>query len=173
EDTALVEYFIGRDSSALFVVTREGLTSYPLPPAAEISSLVQTVRALVEQPAGVDLSDYRRQSARLYQLLLGPARDILEHKHSLLIAADGHLYMFPFEVLLKEEGHGKSLPELPYLLRDHVVSYVPSASVLQGLRESKRGEVSGEEAKAFVAFADPLSSPEAQPKQDPNATRDA
>lgn len=165
EDSALLEYFVGRESSALFVVTREGLTGYSLPPATEISSLIQKVRSLVERPAGLDLNDFRRQSAQLYQILLGPAREVLSQKHSLLLAADGPLYVFPFEVLLKDEGRGRSLPQLPYLLSDHAVSYVSSASVLKGLRESKHGEeLSGGPPKAFVAFADPLSGPQPAPE---------
>jgi CHAT domain-containing protein/tetratricopeptide (TPR) repeat protein len=164
EDTALLEYFVGREGSALFVVTREGLAAYPLPPAAEISSRVQGVRSLVERPAGLDLSEFRRQSAKLYQLLLGPAREVLAHKHSLLIAADGPLYVLPFEVLLKDEDRGRPLPQLSYLLTDHAVSYVPSASVLRGLREAKHDEEPGGLApKAFVAFADPVSGPGPQP----------
>jgi CHAT domain-containing protein/tetratricopeptide (TPR) repeat protein len=160
-DTALLEYFVGKDGSVLFVVTQEGMTSYALPPAHELSGLIEKVRSLIEHPSEMEIGDFRRQASRLYRLLVGPAVKELAGKHSLLIAPDGPLHVFPFEVLLTDEraGQGLSYPDLPYLLLQHAVSYVPSASVLEGLRESETGEPKRDLAdKAFVAFANPLSS---------------
>ncbi|HSS49234.1 MAG TPA: CHAT domain-containing protein, partial [Thermoanaerobaculia bacterium] len=140
---------------------REGLTSYDLPAARELSELVEKVRSLVERPSELEIGDFRRQASRLYRFLVGPAAKSLAGKHSLLIAPDGPLYVFPFEVLLTDEKAGPSLsyPDLPYLLRQHAISYVPSASVLKGLREPEAQEPPQElQEKAFVAFANPLSN---------------
>ncbi|HEX3556590.1 MAG TPA: CHAT domain-containing protein [Thermoanaerobaculia bacterium] len=155
-DTALLEYFVGKDGSVLFVVTQEGLTSYSLPPANELSELVEKVRSLIEHPSELEIGDFRRQASKLYRYLVGPAEKVLAGKRSLLIAPDGPLYVFPFEVLLTDEkaSQGLSYPDLPYLLLQHAVSYVPSASVLGGLRESEASEPRQElPGKAFVAFA--------------------
>jgi len=167
-DAALLEYFVGKDGSVLFVVTQQGLTSYTLPPARELSELVEKVRSLIEHPSELEIGDFRRQASRLYSFLVGPAAKALEGKHSLLIAPDGPLYVFPFEVLLTGETAGLSYPDLPYLLRQHAVSYVPSASVLKGLRESEAKGPSPElQEKAFVAFANPLTNGEqAAPRED-------
>jgi CHAT domain-containing protein/tetratricopeptide (TPR) repeat protein len=172
-DTALLEYFVGRDESVLFVVTRDGLTSYVLPSGRELSGLVEKVRSLIEQYSELEIGDFRRQSSKLYRLLVGPAAKVLAGKHSLLIAPDGPLYVFPFEVLLAGETTGLSYPDLPYLLRQHAVSYVPSASVLKGLREAEAREPPREpQEKAFVAFANPLvngglNGGQAGPRTDP------
>ena len=158
-DMALLEYLVGRDGSVLFVITREGLTSYSLPSARDLSLLVQELRALIERPSELEISEFRRLASRLYQLLLGPAEEILAHKRSLVIAPDGPLYSFPFEVLLTDEiaSRGRPFPDLPYLLREHAISYIPSASVLEGLRMSEAEDRLGQRAKLFVAFANPLS----------------
>lgn len=159
-DTALLEYFVGKEGSVLFVVTQEGLTSYNLPPVRELSGMIEKVRSLIEHPSELEIGDFRREASRLYRFLVGPAAKALAGKHSLLIAPDGPLYVFPFEVLLTDEmaSRGLSYPNLPYLLLQHAVSYVPSASVLKGLRESAASEPPRElQGKAFVAFANPLS----------------
>jgi len=158
-DTALLEYFVGKEGSVLFVVTQEGLTSYNLPPARDLSGLVQKVRSLIRHPSELEIGDFRRHSSRLYRFLVGPAAKVLVGKHSLLIAPDGPLYTFPFEVLLTDEAASRGLAfrNLPYLLRQHVINYVPSASVLKGLRESEANEPPWDrKEKAFVAFANPL-----------------
>jgi len=153
--SALLEYFVGRDGSVLFVVTRDGLASFILPPARELVPQIRRVRALIERPSELEIGDFRRQAFSLYRLLFGPAERILAGKRSLLIAPDGPLYAFPFEVLLTEET-ARPYPELPYLLLQHEVSYIPSASVLAQLREPDDGQPISE-AKNFVAFANPLT----------------
>ena len=171
-ETALLEYFVGRDGSTLFVITREGLASYALPPVQDLSPLVQKVRSLIERPSELEIGDFRRQASRLYRLLLGPAEEVLASKRSLLIAPDGPLYLFPFEVLLTDEtaSQGRAFPDLPYLLREHTISYIPSASVLEGLRQTNSEEPPGKlPEKAFVAFANPLD--EAQANVQPDAVR--
>jgi len=156
-DSALLEYFVGREGSALFVVTREGLTSYALPPARELLPLIQKVRALIERPSELEIGEFRRQAFKLHQVLLGSAEAVLAGKRSLLIAPDGPLYTFPFEVLLTEET-ARPYPELPYLLQQHEISYIPSASVLAELRTSDTADQARESAaKAFVAFANPVT----------------
>jgi CHAT domain-containing protein len=64
----------------------------------------------------------------------------------------------PFEALLTDPqaSRNRSVSELPYLLRSHVVSYVPSASVLAQFR-TPRPHPPGPSGKSLLAFA-PWSS---------------
>ncbi|HEY8019939.1 MAG TPA: CHAT domain-containing protein [Thermoanaerobaculia bacterium] len=136
ERTALLEYSLGGRRSFLFVVTRKGLVTYPLPAAEEIEEGVADLRRSLERPSGARLARYRSTSRKLFRWLLpGEAAA----KPNLLIVPDGALHLLPFEVLLTEEPAAATLlSRLAYLLRGHTISYVPSASVLRGLRD--RGE---------------------------------
>lgn len=155
ERTALLQYFVGDDRSFLFVLTREGLTAHELPPAAEITESVRQLRDLLKQPRSLSVKDYRTKAHHLYGMLLGPAAEVLSRKPRLLVSPDGALHLLPFEALLTDRA-GSAWSGLPYLLRRHVVSYVPSASVLAGLQaaRSETGVAAG--TKRFLAFADPV-----------------
>jgi len=169
ERTALLEYVLGTRASFLFVVTREGVTSYRLPPASEIEDSVGRLRAAIATPSNLQLGTFVKEAAYLHQVLIQPASKILERKHDLLVVPDGLLHLLPFEALLTDPSAVRSdrplfdqLPELPYLLRRHTISYVPSASVLRGLRTLARPPRS--KGPAFLAFAAPRTALAALPE---------
>jgi CHAT domain-containing protein/Tfp pilus assembly protein PilF len=169
ERTALLEYVLGTRASFLFVVTREGVTSYRLPPADKIEDSVRRLRAAIATPSNLQLGTFVKEAAYLHQVLIQPASKILERKHDLLIVPDATLHLLPFEALLTDPSAVRSdrslfdqLPELPYLLRRHTISYVPSASVLRGLRTLARPPRS--KGPAFLAFAAPRTALAALPE---------
>jgi CHAT domain-containing protein len=105
------------------------------------------------------LRRYQDLATQLYTELLEPAAATLRGKRSLLIAPDGPLYLLPFEALTVkvETAQSRTFPELPYVLRRFAVSYVPSASVLQGLRVPRPSSAGSPRlAKRFLGFANPL-----------------
>ena len=159
-DSALLEYAVGEEASYLFVVTREALSVYPMPPAGELETRVRSLRELLQERGRGQLGRYTVKASELYQLLVAPAEEVLKHKKRLLIVPDGPLHLVPFEALLTdpEASRNQPLSELPYLLRSHVVSYVPSASVLAQFR-APRPHRAGPGGKSLLAFA-PWSSPE-------------
>lgn len=160
--TAFLEYFVGQESSFLFVVTREGLTSYRLPPAEELANRVRSLREVLRQPNSLQFPRFRKEARELYEELLAPAASLLDGKTDLLISPDGPLHLLPFEVLLTGET-GRSFADIPYLLRTHAVSYTPSASVLGGL--ARLGLADGKASKLFIGFADPaLAAPPPPPR---------
>lgn len=154
-DTALLEFALGEKGSTLFVVTREGLSHFPLPPAQAIAEQVRRLRPTLERESLRSRRDYLESAFQLYQVLLAPASRILAGKADLLIVPDGALYYVPFEALLTEPPGDRGYRDLPYLLRRFSIAYVPSASVLAELREP-RGEAplaSREQVAAFAPFA--------------------
>ena len=161
-DTGLLEFFVGKDGSVLFVVTQEGLASYTLPPARELSGLVR--QGEISDRAPVRAQDQQVQETGIQALSL-PDWSRCESAGGQASAA--HCPGWPLVCIslrswsLTDEtaSRGLSYPDLPYLLREHAVSYVPSASVLKGLRGSETREPKRDlPDKAFVAFANPLSS---------------
>lgn len=162
ENTALLEYFLGEEGSFLFVVTRGGLEVHRLPAAAVLRREVRKVRAGLEKPGGSLFTSYKRAAASLYDTLIGPARTAVAGKR-LLIVPDEDLHLLSFEALLTRPAANLPAGDLPYLLHDHAVVYVPSASVLGGLREPAEAlaVLPGETPKRFLAFADPVMLKEA------------
>jgi CHAT domain-containing protein/tetratricopeptide (TPR) repeat protein len=149
--TALLHYFVGKEASFLFVVTRKELELYHLPGASALADQVSRLRTLIQVSGPRSLQRFRETATNLYSVLLRPATSALAGKSRLLIAPDGPLSLLPFEVLLTE-GRGSSYKDLPYLLRRFAISYIPSASVFADLRKDRSP---GNPEKSFLAFADP------------------
>ena len=149
--TALLHYFVGKEASFLFVVTRKGLELHRLPGASFLAAQVSRLRGLIQVRGNRSLPRFQETAAGLYSVLLAPAASALNGKSRLLIAPDGPLYLLPFEALLTA-NKGSSYQDLPYLLRRFEISYIPSASVLADLR---KGRSPNSAEKTFLAFADP------------------
>jgi len=156
-DQTLVEYFVGDEF--LFIITvnqrhikvnrikldfpladwiakfRSGIYDYHLSPEPTDSLYRQTKK------------QYLEYGWKLYQTLLLPVQDQLKEK--LILIPDGALGYIPFEALLTkpESDHSADFDQLPYLLRQHQISYCYSASLLKAMKD-KRYRSSG-----LLAFA--------------------
>ena len=163
DDTVLLEYELGSEKSFLWAVTSSSITSFLLPPRAEIETAARRVYDLLtarnlaprgETPAAraarVRQSDqnYYTAAARVSELLLEPAAAHIKGKR-LLIVAEGVLQYLPFAALPEP---GKQAP----LLVEHEVVIAPSASVVAVLRHETAGrEPAG---KTLFVVADPVYS---------------
>jgi len=174
DQTALLEYALGKERSTLFVVTRQAIGTYELPAVSGITQRVERLRKALERDSLLARQDYLDLAFQLYRDLLQPASKVLAGKPKLLIVADGALSYIPFEALLTEPAGGRSYRDLPYLLRAHSVAYIPSASVLAGLREPRQEPVPADrkQVAAFAPFAGPGSKTATRgAAPDPGASR--
>jgi CHAT domain-containing protein len=161
EDTVLLEYELGSDKSFLWMVTPSSITSFELPPRAEIESAARRVYELLtarnlaprgETPAAkaarVRQADqtYYSAAARVSELVLGPVAQRIKGKR-LLIVTEGVLQYLPFAALPEP---GKKEP----LLVDHEIVTAPSASVVAVLRQETAKRDSA--AKTLFVVADPV-----------------
>lgn len=152
--TALLETSVGQERSFLFVVTRDGLAGFPLPPAKELAELVDTLRPALQKAGRRHYGTYVSTAHRLYELLIQPAEPLLRGRPNLIVVPDGPLLLLSFEALLTAPAPpGGGYGDLPYLILDRSVTYVPSASVLAELSE-KRPEPPAD-AKLFLGFGAP------------------
>ncbi|HEV3077434.1 MAG TPA: CHAT domain-containing tetratricopeptide repeat protein [Thermoanaerobaculia bacterium] len=162
ERTALLEYFVGEERSYLFVITDRGLATHQLPARRDLAPLVDRVRSAVNQESRLQAKQFAQDAYALFRVLLQPAGDELRSKPRLMVAPDGMLYSLSFEVLLTAplEGSGPPGHELPYVIRERSVSYIPSAGVLAQLVTLRRpaDELSRSE-RLFVGFGDPSQEP--------------
>ncbi|MEO6390404.1 MAG: CHAT domain-containing tetratricopeptide repeat protein [Pyrinomonadaceae bacterium] len=178
-DTLLLEYSLGTKRSYLWVVTRNGLTSYQLAGRDQIEMSARRLYELVtaraqrkekESPAQkrvrIDQADRDAQTAaeQLSGLLVGPAAAELENKR-LAIVADGALQYIPFSMLSVPAAAERSViagrPENSLarqtyrpLFVDHEIVSLPSASILA----LQRNELAGRQPAPnnIALLADPV-----------------
>ena len=161
DDAVLLEYSTSPDGSKLWAINREEVQVYNLPGEKNFPSLDAYLKTLREPLMDrKEMSEHISMGSRLYQVLLEPAREFIGEKQKLIIAPDGPLYYLPFEALIvsgaKNTGtDGKSLADIPYLITQAEVSYVPSASVLVAQTKAQRRE-QRQAQLPLVAFGDPV-----------------
>ncbi len=187
-DEALITFLLG-DPSIAMVVTRERYAWAFLPDAAELTEKARRLRcqAAISDPAcraaprsfgtkggqatrqPLDLVEpdeaHERQpfdlalAHALHQDLLAPFADILTGKNHLIIAPDGRLMGFPFQLLVTEAPK-EGLPEeaayrqAAWLIRHHAISLLPTVSSLKALRELGKDLPTAK--RPFVGFGDPV-----------------
>lgn len=153
DDTLLLEYFLGEEKSYLWLVSRTSIMGFDsLPKRSEIEN---KAKAFYEELTKLTspLNDSRskdrqpRQSAvstsvdpvALSQQLIGPIANKIGKKR-LIIVGDGALHYLPFGALpsppLASGGSRRTVAPVrtSYLIEEHEIVYLPSASVLSILR---------------------------------------
>jgi CHAT domain-containing protein len=177
DDTALLEYSLGDESSYLWVITRQNVSLFKLPAAATMNQLAMDFRGQLIPPrlqrrnVGIDVptgneqrglglstggptentSAFSRASNALYKVALAPATSVIG-KRRLVIVADEALNFIPFEALVSTDGGG-DYSSLDYLVKTDAVSYSPSASVTAAMRDQKRTV-----GRNILLVADPIFS---------------
>ncbi|MGB0561824.1 MAG: CHAT domain-containing tetratricopeptide repeat protein [Spirulinaceae cyanobacterium] len=146
DETVLLEYFLGRDRSYLWVVTPTGITSYTLPGEAEITRDVRRVYRQLGRATPPDRLLSRL--APLSEMLLAPAADKIQDKR-LLIVADGILNYLPFAALQDPDQLDAS--DYNPLIQDHEIVMLPSASTLDILRREQGDRPSAPQQLAILA----------------------
>lgn len=143
DDTALLEIALGRQRSALWVVTRTSSRSLRLPPRVRLEALA---RRVFESWSG-GRGDARADAAELARLLLPAAA--LAHRR-ILVVADGALQYVPFAALPIPEGPAAGRP----VVTEHEVVSLPSASTGAVLRREAMQRPAP--AHAVAVLADPV-----------------
>lgn len=131
--SALLEYAVDEKNTYLFVLTRSA--DAPKPKAVvRVFTLNVSAKELSERAANFrqqlasrDLL-YRQTAVELYELLLGPARELLKGKRLLTIVPDGALWEMPFQALQPMPGH--------HLIEDSAIAYAPSMTVLRDMNKA-------------------------------------
>ncbi|MEL7161027.1 MAG: CHAT domain-containing tetratricopeptide repeat protein, partial [Bacteroidota bacterium] len=146
-------YFLGGDTARVLSLTPNEAQLYVLGSTATLEKEIRSLLDFYASPQRIDREPaaFLRESNRLYQRLLAPLG--LPEGESLLIIPDGLLAYVPFSALVTDQP-GDDLSGAPYLLRRHLLSYAPSATIL-GRQTPKK--LTGENtAFAFSPFPEPL-----------------
>ena len=123
-DEVFLEYVLDDPHSFCLSISREGAYLRVLPVGRrEIQTVTQQfVDEVRAKGTGID------GAKQLYAWLLKPIPETAK-ANKVVIAPDGILNLLPFEALRDRQGE--------YLLKSHVMSYVPSGTILDVLRHAK------------------------------------
>ncbi|MCH9647330.1 MAG: CHAT domain-containing protein [Deltaproteobacteria bacterium] len=155
-DRALLSYHLLEGRSLLFLVTAETLSLIHLPSREEIVPQVAALRRSLERPSRF-LGGFSAPAHQLWRDLLEPVASEIAGR-SLVISPDGPLHEIPFEALLTAAPRaGEAWGDLKFLLRDHEITYVPSAGVLVTLTSAQAlsSKPDSSPEPALIAFGDP------------------
>lgn len=151
KDTVLLEYFLGEESSFLWVMTVDGLKSYVLPGQATIETLAEGIYGLL--PQSFDMKTWPRlieQTQGLGQILLGPVVNRLTQKR-ILVVVPPELQYVPFGALTQlPPVVGAEGPWPVSLLDRFEVLSEPSATFLATLRRLRAGRQAAPELLALI-----------------------
>ncbi len=123
--TALVEYIVGDDGLAIFVLTGSGVRATTVPVrAADLRAKIELFRDLVAREG---IEDWAKPAASLYRLLIGPAEQAgwLKGITRLCVVPHEALWYLPFAALPRPAGNGPR-----FLVQDYSLAYLPAASSL-------------------------------------------
>lgn len=156
DDTLLLEYFLGEERSYLWLVGRNSITAVDsLPKRSEIEASGKRFYQALTEGRGLDVRSSHRQTndaappvksdpIALSQMLLGPVADKIGKKR-LVIVGDGVLQYLPFAALPVPTPTGAPRQSVTrsagasYLIQEHEIVYLPSASVLSVVRSETAG----------------------------------
>jgi CHAT domain-containing protein len=118
----LLFYWLGEKESHLWAITASKTTLFPLPPGAEIDSLVQRYRKALNGPQ--DVLQSSEDGRALHRILIAPAKTLLASNANVFIIPDGSLNNLNFETLVVAE------PKPHYWIEDADVVNASSLRVL-------------------------------------------
>ena len=153
--SALLEYVVTDDMTYLFVITNGAAKTeaqvrvYTLP--IKRDDLTKQTEAFRRQLAARDLG-FRASAAKLYSLLLKPAKAQLRGKTNLIISPDDKLWDLPFQALLTDAKR--------FLIEDAAIAYAPSLTALREMKKRRKNQGANSLPATLLALGNPQLGPE-------------
>jgi CHAT domain-containing protein len=152
DDESLIEFCLEEERSFVWVISRRDVAFEILPGRSEIEKKVQECLGEISTaPNNLHLQSRlaKQQAAaqQLFTMLFGKLASRLGN-HKLIVIPDGLLNHLPFESLFNNSR---------YLIEDHEISYLPSASMIDLLGQPSPGPALGQNGQLdLLAFGDPV-----------------
>lgn len=146
----LLQFFMGEKRSFAWLVSSDNLSVKILPGRKEIEQAVEQYIAVISKRPNYlylerRLFELKELGEKLSAMLLGELAEHLGPSKRLIVVPDGILNYLPFEALI---SNGR------YLIEDHEISYLSSASMLE-LLQDRRSITEGQDKKEILAFGNP------------------
>ncbi|MDW3197446.1 MAG: CHAT domain-containing protein [Cytophagales bacterium] len=138
KDQTLISYYFGKKYLYRLILNQQNQDIQSLGPVTIIQKAIQTFnqQLSLRDFSKEGVSDFSESGNSLYQLLFDAISSEQLTKH-LTIIPDGPLFQVPFE-LLTTETSGENYRSLPYLLKNHVINYSQSLSLLDHFNDIKK-----------------------------------
>ncbi|WP_158597745.1 tetratricopeptide repeat protein [Aquimarina sp. AD10] len=150
-NTTILEFFLTDTTCYAFLISKNNLSVKELP-IQELESQIEKFRnAIITK----NTNGFKKNAFSLYNSLLNPIKDQIKGEQ-LIIIPDGPLWHLNFELLLTHTSVTNNPKNLPYLLKDYVVSYANSANLLLNAQHSSNETNKRQECLAF-SFSDTTS----------------
>ena len=150
--TQLLVYSLGQRQSFLWLVSSRDLDSVELPALSEIEAATgEFYQQLLRFNRNARRTRWQVAS-ELGAMILEPIADRLNARR-LLIVGDGALQYIPFAAL-PAVGRSAQDSQPRYLIEDHEIVSLPSASILAALRDRRRDPVKA--SRKLAVIADPV-----------------
>ena len=162
---SLISIYIGRDQSFVWAVPYEGKVMFTIVPLGkkEIDTMVARIRSTLEPNAKRlgEIPQFDLETAyALFKAFFEPVREAWKNSKSLLVVPHGALSYLPLSLLPTEQTTVpadkdvwfENYKRVPWLVRSHAVTVLPSVSTLILLRtmpQAARAQL------PFVGFGDP------------------
>ena len=166
---AMLSFYFGQDGSFVWAVPKDGPVAFAEVKATslELEAKVRKLREALEPQAAM-ISDIPAFDLalgyELYSMLLKPVEAGWKPAKDLIVVTNGALGLLPLSLLPTEattvtEGEPMfaAYKKVPWLVRTHAVTLVPSAAALRTLRALPPGKPTRDK---LIAFGDPLFSKE-------------
>ena len=102
-NTTLLFYWLGREHSHLWVITRDKISYFPLGGSDEIDRAIKSYREVLLASRDA-LHPVNRDGAKLFAMLLEPAEELIAQNAQVTILPDASLYGLNFETLIVPGG---------------------------------------------------------------------
>jgi len=142
----LLTYVVREDNLKIFVVSQEEVNLVTVEKSEDLSAAVAELRKSIM--AG-KRDQFIKRSRNLYMQLIEPIEDLLTTK-SITIVPDQSLHYLPFELLLESNPQKSEYKDLPYFVKNHTISYAPSATLFSYMNERKN--VNGNNLLAIAPY---------------------
>ena len=154
---SLVSYFWGDSTCYGVKVTPEGKpTIRIIPNDSMLTEAVRQYKKALTQQADSGFQLFEQQAKILYQRLVAPFHPLQE---KLIIIPDGQLFNLPFEAFIPPND--QPISPIQYLIDEHSISYLPSATIGGYLAENRLSSYKNHEWLGIAPgnFANPLYPP--------------
>lgn len=167
---AMVATHMGEDRLYIWAFGRAGKVAFGSTEMGreDLTDLVGNLRLALD-PKASTLGDIPRFNVlaahELYRTVLAPVKAGWQGARDLIVVAHGALAQIPFSVMVtrdvslskKQDALFANYRQIPWLVRDHSVTMLPSASSLANLRSTPQSTA---KRRSFAGFGDPFFNSE-------------
>jgi len=140
DSTAYFAYSIGKNCSYSFVITRDKIKVFPLPPADTLREDTKDYLQIITDKDSLNF----QSGYKLFTLLVKPGLDFGMNR--IIFIPDDILHFLPFETLLTQKNN------LQWLVQDYRISYAPSITSFREILLRKQGD---DQKKDILSFGNP------------------